>query len=78
MESEAIEVLNFEPSWYVMSWKAIHLAPVTWISMHRHLGTKRSDGWLLQRGAKCSQCGMKFPVELIGMMNMMNGLETRR
>ncbi len=73
--NDALETLNFEPSWYIYSMK--YTKPVQWVAMHRHLHTDRKDGWLVHRGSKCSKCRIKFPTKLVGMLNMMNAFETR-
>ena len=44
-----------------------------WIAVH--LCGIRSHGWYLLRGDKCSRCAMVFPDAIIGMRNMLNGLE---
>ena len=73
------ETLSFSDEWYIKSDWLPGLG-VFWIAWHRHIGSKRSDGWYVKRGACCSHplCRVVFPDKLLGMKNMMNAFETRR
>ena len=72
MNEEA--TLNFSEEWYLEKVDLPYRC--AWFAGHRHPGTKRENGWYVKRGRCCSNCGVKFPDELLGMLALFNAYES--
>ena len=69
-------VLELGGNWALGAWDEVDemgLVRKLWIAIHFH--TLQGYGHYLKRGSKCSICGTVFPIEVIGMRNMFDGLE---